>query len=179
MLTVIHINGPINSGKSTVGYALSRLLPDAVFIDGDDHDAPEDAPLLIRISAALQRIKAFITGTDATYLVVAYPLDQLSYEQLRAAADDRGAHYLVLTLAPPAEVALANRGERILSQEERERIFEMYREGYHARAFSNLVLDTAGLTPEESTDRAASMILDVLSRQNALGVAVGSSAPGV
>ncbi|MDI9682471.1 shikimate kinase, partial [Burkholderia cenocepacia] len=28
-LTVIHLNGPINSGKTTIGLALARVLPDA------------------------------------------------------------------------------------------------------------------------------------------------------
>jgi Mg-chelatase subunit ChlI len=57
MLNVIHLNGPINSGKSSVGRALAGLLPDAVFIDGDDHDAPGDAPLGTRIQVALRRIE--------------------------------------------------------------------------------------------------------------------------
>ena len=57
MLAVIHINGPINSGKSTLGRALADSLPEASFIDGDDHDAPADAPLGVRIEAALRRIE--------------------------------------------------------------------------------------------------------------------------
>jgi hypothetical protein len=154
MPTLIHVNGPINSGKSSVGRALARLLPDARFIDGDDHGAPEGAPLPARIAAALRRIEACIAQTDAACLVVAYPLDQANYERLKAASEQRGMRFLVLTLAPPLTVALTDRGGRTLSPAERQRIAEMYREGYHRRPFSDVVVDTSGLTPQESAERA-------------------------
>jgi len=52
-----HLNGPINSGKSSVGRALADLLPGAVVMDRDDHDAPEDASPTAGIQAALRRIE--------------------------------------------------------------------------------------------------------------------------
>ena len=161
MFAVIHLNGAINSGKSSVGRALSRLLPGAVFIDGDDHDAPGDAPLATRIQAALQRIEAHIADAACPYLIVAYPLDQETYERLSAATARRGARFLVLTLAPPLTVALTDRGARTLTSRERARIIEMYDEGYHARPFSDVVLDTSGLTPEQSAERAAQAVLAI------------------
>jgi len=81
-LTVIHLNGPINSGKTTIGMALARLLPDA--------------------------------------------------------------RLFVVTLAPPEAAAASNRGARALTDWERQRIAEMYREGYAARRFSDCVIDTSG-----------------------------------
>ncbi len=159
MLTVVHINGPINSGKSTLGQALSGLLPDARFIDGDDHGAPDDAPLPIRIEAALRRIEAHIVNATGGYLIVAYPLEWVSYERLKAAAARRRARLLVLTLAPPMEVALSHRGARVVSPAERERIAEMYEEGYHSRAFSDLVLDNSRLSIEAAAEKARAMIL--------------------
>jgi hypothetical protein len=159
MLTVIHLNGPINSGKSSVGLALAGLLPGAVFIDGDEHDAPDDAPLDTKIQAALRRIETQIEEATADYLIVAYPLDHEHYNQLQAASKRRGARLLVLTLAPPLEIALSDRGARKLTPSERERISEMYEEGYQARAFSDAVLDTAGLTPEQSANQAAKVVL--------------------
>jgi energy-coupling factor transporter ATP-binding protein EcfA2 len=161
MLTVIHINGPINSGKSSVGRALAGLLPHAVFIDGDDHDALDDAPLTLRIQTALRRIETKIADATGDYLIVAYPLDQTHYDQLRAASGRRGARLLVLTLAPPLEVALSDRGTRSLTPWERERIIEMYAEGYQCRPFSDAVLDTAGRTPEQSAKQAAEVVLAI------------------
>ena len=159
MLTVIHINGSINSGKSTLGHALADSLPEAAFIDGDDHDASDDAPLAVRIGAALRRIEVEIATGQGRHLVVAYPLDDADYERLKAASGRRGARFLVLTLAPPLEVAFTNRGQRSLSSEEKCRIVEMYDEGYHARPFSDLVLDTSLLSLSESVEKARAVIL--------------------
>jgi hypothetical protein len=159
MLTVIHLNGPINSGKSSVGLALADLLPNGIFIDGDDHNAPDDAPLGIRIQFAMQRIEAQITKAEGDYLIVAYPLDQAHYRRLQAATERRGARLLVLTLAPPLEVALSDRGDRKLTPGERKRIIEMYEEGYQAGAFSTAVFDTAGLTPAQSAQQIADVVL--------------------
>jgi hypothetical protein len=159
MLTVIHINGPINSGKSTLGRALSEALPEASLIDGDDHDAPDDAPLGVRIEAALSRIETEVAKARGRYLVVAYPLDEADYRRLKDAAGRRGARFLVLTLAPQLEVALKDRGARALSLEEKNRIVEMYGEGYHARPFSDLVLDTSALSLPETVETARAKIL--------------------
>ncbi|EGD01369.1 hypothetical protein B1M_26904, partial [Burkholderia sp. TJI49] len=70
-LTVIHLNGPINSGKTTLGRALARRLPDARFIDGDDHDAPDDAPFDVQWAIALERLVTQIANARERCLVVA------------------------------------------------------------------------------------------------------------
>ncbi|WP_206365390.1 shikimate kinase [Siculibacillus lacustris] len=153
MTTVVHLCGPINAGKSTLGAALAARLADAVFIDGDDHDAPDDAPLAVRIAAALARIEAQIATTRACHLVVAYPLDAAEHRRLRAVAAARGARFLTVALAPPLAVALTDRGARRLSERERRRILEMYADGHAAPAFADLVVDTAAMPPETCVER--------------------------
>lgn len=147
-LTVIHLNGPINSGKTTIGLALARVLPDARFIDGDDHDAPEDAPFDVQWAIALERLVTQITQACERHLVIAYPIGDAEFERLRAACDARAARLFVVTLAPPAAVAASNRGTRVLTDWERQRIAEMYREGYAARAFSDCVIDTSNASAD-------------------------------
>ncbi|MDN7874794.1 shikimate kinase [Burkholderia aenigmatica] len=142
-LTVIHLNGPINSGKTTIGLALARVLPDARFIDGDDHDAPEDAPFDVQWAIALERLVTQIANARERHLVIAYPIGETEFERLRAACDARDARLFVVTLAPPEAVASSNRGSRALTDWERQRVAEMYREGYAARAFSDCLIDTS------------------------------------
>ena len=142
-LTVIHLNGPINSGKTTIGRALSRALPGARFIDGDDHDAPDDAPFDVQWAIALERLVTQITHASERHLVIAYPIGEAEFERLRAACDARDARLFVVTLAPPEAIASSNRGTRALTDWERQRIAEMYREGYAARAFSDCFVDTS------------------------------------
>lgn len=158
-LLVIHLNGPINSGKTTIGRALARMLPDAHFIDGDDHDAPDDAPLHAQWAIALARLVAAIADARERHLVIAYPIGAAEFERLRAACDARAARLFVATLAPPEAVAASDRGTRTLTDWERQRIAEMYREGYAARAFSDCFVDTsrasAAACAEEIARRAA------------------------
>ncbi|WP_175746508.1 shikimate kinase [Burkholderia pyrrocinia] len=147
-LTVIHLNGPINSGKTTIGRALARTLPDARFIDGDDHDAPDDAPFDVQWAIALERLVTQIANTRERHLVIAYPIGEAEFARLRAACDTRDARLFVVTLAPPEAVAASDRGSRVLTDWERQRIAEMYREGYAARAFSDCVIDTSNASAD-------------------------------
>ncbi|MET1534233.1 shikimate kinase [Burkholderia sola] len=147
-LTIIHLNGPINSGKTTIGRALARVLPDARFIDGDDHDAPEDAPFDVQWAIALERLVTQIAQARERHVVIAYPIGGAEFERLRAACDVRDARLFVVTLAPPEAVAASNRGTRALTDWERQRITQMYREGYASRAFSDCVIDTSNASAD-------------------------------
>ena len=139
-MQIIILNGPINAGKSTTGRALARLVEGASFIDGDDHDAPEDAPLVVRINASMAHIESHIIAAQGVALFVAVPLREEDYRRLRDKAESVGAKLRVVTLNPPAEVAFVNRGDRQLSPEEIDRSREMYAEGYASRAFSDLIV---------------------------------------
>ncbi|QTD93552.1 shikimate kinase [Burkholderia anthina] len=154
-LLVIHVNGPINSGKTTIGRALARVLPDARFIDGDDHDAPEDAPRHAQWAIALERLVTGIAHARERHLVIAYPIGEAEFERLRAACDARDARLFVATLAPPEAVAASDRGTRTLTGWERQRIAEMYREGYAARAFSDCFVDTSNASADACAEEIA------------------------
>jgi gluconate kinase len=51
-MIVICLNGPINVGKSMIGRVLADRLPDAEFIEGDDHGIPEGVPFAEMIEQA-------------------------------------------------------------------------------------------------------------------------------
>jgi hypothetical protein len=118
------------------------------------------------IAHAVQRLAAIIAEARET-LVIAYPLRETDFAILRDAASRRGLRLLVVTLAPPLEVALGQRGVRLLDDGERARIREMYSEGYHARAFSDLIIGGAP-TPE-------AVVAEIVELTALLP---GSSAPG-
>ncbi|MFC4170345.1 DUF2062 domain-containing protein [Teichococcus aestuarii] len=174
-LRVIHLNGAINSGKSSVGRALAALIPGAGFIEGDEHGLPAELPPEQRWAGALGRILRRIRESNAPCLVSAYPLDEAGYRRLRTACVARGATLSVVTLAPPLEVALGPRGGRVPDAAEQARIRAMYAEGYHRRLFSDVTLDNAGLAPEE----AARRVLAALAHAHAARApgAAGRAAP--
>jgi hypothetical protein len=62
----------------------------AVFIDSDDHDAPDDAPLVLRIQAACSALKPILRTPRGNHLIVACPSDRAnmtSFEQLAESAE--------------------------------------------------------------------------------------------
>lgn len=140
---VICLNGPINAGKSTVGRALAAALPEADFVEGDDHGVPEGTPFLAMLEIAVERLAQAVLQSQRRFLVLAYPLREEDFARLAAAAGQRGARLSVVTLAPPLSVLLSDRGGRALSDEELARSREMVEEGYAQRPFSELVLDGA------------------------------------
>ncbi|WP_347881400.1 shikimate kinase [Achromobacter sp. GD03932] len=129
---------------------MAALLPAVRFIDGDDHDAPSHLPYTEQWALALARLTRLIAQAQERYLVIAYPLEQDSYEQILAACRQRGARLRVVTLAPTLTAAQSDRGGRILTDWERQRIAQMYLEGYAARPFSDLVLDTSATDAQAS-----------------------------
>lgn len=151
-MQIIVLNGPINAGKSTTGRALAALVADASFVDGDDHDAPDDASLPVRIEASMVHIESHISFAKGVALFIAVPLRAQDYRRLRDKADSVGARLRVVTLHPPAEVAFSDRGGRILSADEIDRAREMYAEGYADRAFSELIV--TDMPGPEATARA-------------------------
>lgn len=157
MRPVVVLSGPINAGKTTVGKALAAAIDGAVFIDGDDNGLPDGAPLEVIIEASLGRLSSEIAANPAGVLVLAYPLRAADHARLKAAAEAAGRRLVTVTLAPPIEVVLGDRGDRRLDDWERARIREMYAEGYHDRAFSDLTI--AGTPGIEAT---VDIILDGL-----------------
>lgn len=138
-----------------MGAALAGLLPAARFIDGDDHDAPSHLPYTEQWALALARITNLIATAQDRYLVIAYPLEQDSYAQILAACLQRSARLRVVTLAPTLAAAQSDRGGRALTEWERQRIAQMYLEGYAARPFSDLVLDTSSTDAQSSARQIA------------------------
>ena len=159
----VFLSGPINAGKSTVGELLSRMVPDGIFLDGDDF-APPDQPFERRIVVALARlVEAVIQKSqDGRVVVAAYPLSPRDWAAVTEALARHRFDAACVTLAPPLEVALASRGSRTLTQWERTRIAEMYREGL-ARPPFGLVIDNAGEAPD-ATARRIHRALDLPSR---------------
>ncbi|MGV8853829.1 MAG: shikimate kinase [Devosia sp.] len=150
-MLVVVLTGAINAGKTTTGRALAKILPDAVFFDGDDHDAPDDASLEARIEASFVRLVQLIEAATSRVVVIAVPLRGDDFLRLRAACSDRQADLRVVTLAPPLAIALSNRGDRHLRPHEIVRARQMLAEGYADRDFSDFTI--ADVTNAEDTAR--------------------------
>lgn len=141
---LVWLTGTINSGKSTVGRLLAEKLG-GHYLDCDSLVARDKALykwVQGTLDAALERMCA------AQEPVVAdYPLRPVDWEYLHGALP----HLRCICLAPPLEVVLTNRGTRELTEDEKERIKQMYATGYNKPPFAELVMNNHGQHPEETT----------------------------
>lgn len=151
--TLILLSGSINSGKSTVGRALSRLLPNTAHIEPDAlRDFVDWMPLKeaipVAIECAVRSAAVFLEG--GMNVVLSYPLSRAEYELIasRLAALSGGkVHFF--SLNPPIETALMNRGGRELDDWERDRIRYHYSIRLNDPGFGS-VIDNSRLSAEET-----------------------------
>ncbi len=151
---IILINGPINSGKSTIGRLLATLLPRTAHVEVDTLRAfitsvPLDEAIPVNLENAVSVTENLVRrGFD---VVVTYPLGNDDYTYLvdRFAGLDTSLH--IFTLGPSLAVALSDRGERRLSEQERQRIRQQYAGGRHAPPFGRRI-DNSDLTPQDTVN---------------------------
>ena len=159
-MLILNINGPMNSGKTTVSKILVNLLPKATFIEVDElmSDAEQKKLGLSlqqgwrerhkRLNQKLQTLKEL---RDYETVIFAYPIADNTYQDWKALADNE-TKFLNITLAPSLDECLKNRGTRELDDWERNRIRQMYAEGYQNRPYSDFIINNDNQTPEETAE---------------------------
>ena len=159
-MQIININGPINSGKSTISKLLEKELPNALFIEVDDLLSDEEQEKLglkmeqgwqERTNRLAKIVNAEKQNKAYDNIVFAYPISENLYNEWKLWQDEN-TKFINITLAPKLEVCLTNRGTRELEEAEKHRIVQMYAEGYHNRAYSDLIIDNSVQTPSETLD---------------------------
>ncbi len=138
----IFLSGPVGAGKTTLGRALAERLSGG-FIDGDDFsesDRPWYCSILQTSRAIVQNGMAILDDKDA--VVIAYPLGCINWVFFKRRFGDAGAKPFFVSLrASYSSIVDQSRG-RSFTSKEHDRIRVMIGEGYGARSFSDLVLDT-------------------------------------
>ena len=157
-MKIININGPINSGKTTICKLLEKQLPSCLFIEVDNLllDDEQKSLNLNRSQGWAERLKRLDTVIDKEKtlkryknILFAYPMTNKTYRQWKL-WEDQNTKFINITLAPSIDVCLQNRGHRILNEAEKKRIKQMYDEGYHCLQVSDLIIDNSAQTPEDT-----------------------------
>ena len=159
-MLILNINGPMNSGKTTVSKILVNLLPKATFIEVDELMSEAEQEKLglslkegwaERKKRLNEKLLALKEGEEFETVIFAYPISEESYQKWSALADEN-TRFLNITLAPSLEECLKNRGTRELDDWERNRIRQMYEEGYQNRSYSDFIINNDNQTPEETAE---------------------------
>ena len=150
----IYLNGPINSGKTTVARLLVKNLSRGVHVEVDDLPHPpaltldQAIPLLLQDAAWLAR-----TWVERGFFpVISWPISPEHHRWLVGQLDSLQQPIRTYTLSPRLEVALKNRGGRELSPWERERIAYHYVTGVARPPFGQII-DNSDLSPEQAAQR--------------------------
>ena len=165
-MLILNVNGPINSGKSTVSKLLVQILPHAVFIEVDDLlSDDEEKKLGLTIQAGwgerLNRLDRIIADQKNQHqyetIIFAYPMTENLYRRWSSHID-KDTRFIAITLAPSLEKCLTNRGTRKLTDWEIGRIREMYNENYHRPINSDLIINNDAQTPHQTAQQVADFI---------------------
>lgn len=157
-MKIININGPINSGKTTISKLLQSKLSQSLFVEVDELllDDEQEKLKLTREQGWVERLKRLdevITREKKLQryenIVFAYPMTKKSYHQWKL-WEDENTKFINITLAPQLDICLQNRGERKLTESEKQRIKQMYSEGYNRPEFSDLIIDNSSQRPIET-----------------------------
>ncbi len=142
----IWISGSINSGKSTVAKIIAKKTKSAlVELDAFSEflpDTPLQDKIAINFELALNAIKIYNKKGIGTVCV--YPLSQMDFDYIK----NKINKLRVYTLDIAIDSALKNRGERILSNKEKDRIRYHYSIGINNPNFGT-VINTEKLSPNQ------------------------------
>lgn len=157
MIKVININGPINSGKTTVSKLLVQQLLSSVFIEVDELLSDEEkaslkldfkGSIIERLSRLEIEIKKNLLLKKYDYIIFAYPMNNKNYNRWQNMVANN--QLICITLAPSLENCLINRGTRELDEWEINRIKEMYQQGFHQPNDADLIINNDKQTPQET-----------------------------
>ena len=170
-MLILNINGPMNSGKSTVSKILVKLLPNSTFIEVDDLMSDEEQKKLglslkegwkERHKRLNEKLLALKQSKEYETVIFAYPIADNTYQDWKA-MEDKNTQFLNVTLAPSLEECLRNRGTRELTEWEKNRIRKMYEEEYQNRSYSDFIINNDQQTPNETAAIIKGFVEHVLS----------------
>lgn len=172
-MIILNVNGPINSGKTTVSRLLVRMLHNAKFIEVDDllSDDEETKLGLAREQGwaeRLNRLDKIVATQKKTKqyetIIFAYPMTDNLYRRW-SKYNDATTRLICVTLSPSLERCLTNRGTRELTAWETGRIREMYATGYTNPTGADLVICNDNQTPQQTAQQIAAFVQSRLAHQ--------------
>lgn len=154
---LIFISGSINSGKTTTAKALAeRLQADFINVDDLNDTIPNfnlETDLDKSMDLAIKTINASLArGND---VVANYVVRQKDYDRLQQEINTDQQH--IITLAPRLEVAQSQRGERVLTDWEMQRIKYHYDSGIASPRFG-IIIDNSDVTIDQTVDKILHII---------------------
>ncbi len=159
---IIYIDGPTNSGKTTVSKLLCARSDRTIHVEIDDlrHFADclaldEVIPFALEDAISVTR-NWHARGFD---VVVSWPINSENHKIFVEAMQNAGADLLTFTMFPREDVCLRNRAGRELEEREIYRIKQMYA-GLRLTGPIGIQIDNSDQCPDETVDKIVSKIAE-------------------
>ncbi|MBR6411977.1 MAG: hypothetical protein IKS41_02305 [Alphaproteobacteria bacterium] len=173
-MLILNINGPMNAGKSTVSKILVKRMKNSTFIEVDDLMSDDEQKALglslqegwrERHRRLNEKLKLLKKSRTFDTVIFAYPIADNTYRDWKS-LEDKNTRFINITLAPDLDECLKNRGSRELDDWGKNRIREMYAEGYHTRSYSDFIINNTSQTPRETADIIVEFLKATLSKSH-------------
>lgn len=151
---IIILNGPINSGKTTVAKILWEKIPNLAhieidkireFIDWMENKPSWEISFLTALSVAKEFLKKDLN------VLITYHISDKGYRQIKKYLEPIDKDIFAFTFLPPIYQILTNRGTRELNEWERQRIKETYEKENYKVSYGKTI-DNSMQTPQETAD---------------------------
>jgi hypothetical protein len=158
---IIYLNGSINSGKSTVAKLLISRISNTVHIEVDHLRnfagclALEEA-IPFCLEDAITLTKRWVKR--GFNVVVSWPISEQNHLRFVQALAETDSPFYTFTLSPQLDIVLSNRGRRMLTKWECNRIAHLHAIGIHNPSFG-VVIDNSNQSPKETTDEIVTAVL--------------------
>lgn len=162
---VILLNGPINSGKTTVAKELVKKLDKCAHIEVDwlrefiRSVALEEA---IPINRENTIVVAKNLLNHEFNVIISYPMGQFTVNEIVKTLAQFDQKIFLFTLSPRLDIAMTNRGTRELTENEQERIKYHYDTGV-ANPGIGLVIDNSNQTVAQTVEQ---ILVEITSAQS-------------
>ena len=157
---VIYIDGPINSGKTTISKLLAKRLANTVHVEIDDLRHFADCLTLDEVIPFALEDAICVTKNWVSRgfnVIVSWPLSPENYRIFSQAMLSAESESTAFTLLPREDVCISNRGHRELESSEVERIRQMYQWRRQTDPVG-LVVDNTEQSPDETAEEILSII---------------------
>jgi cytidylate kinase len=158
---LIFISGSINSGKTSTSKLLAKRLK-AVFINVDDlNDLIPNFNLKTDLDKSMDLAIASINEyvADGKDVVANYVVRKKDWNRFENEINTKPQ--IVITLAPRLEVAQSNRGNRVLTDWEVERIKYHYEIGIASPSFGHII-DNSDISTEQVVNKIVDIVAQVV-----------------
>lgn len=151
---ILILNGPINSGKTTIAKILSKKIPNTAHIEVDDIREfiewmeNKDA-WRISFDAALSVAKEFIKNN--LNVIITYHISDKGFETIKDNLESLNKDIFAFTLLPKIDNLLINRGNRELNDWEKQRIQETHQLKKHVVHYGETI-DNSNQTQEQTAE---------------------------